>query len=131
MVILDDGKGRRLSLKEGKIADVPAGAAATVRLSLNQTLITQIRVEGPTVFGQLKTVDADKGTLGIAIPKGRGEDPEEKTFVVAKDARINVEGADSTLANLKVGDSPLFVSLRLSLDQKTVQAVVARQRQGR
>jgi hypothetical protein len=126
MVLLDDGKGRRLSVKEGKIADVPAGAAATVRLSLNQALVSQIRVEGPTVMGQLKSVDADKGTIIISIFKGRGQQPEEVSFTVAKDARINVDGADSSLANLKVGDVPPFVQLRLSLDQKTVQAVVAR-----
>jgi hypothetical protein len=130
-VLLDDGKGRRLSLKEGKIADVPVGAAATVRLSVNQALVTQLRVEGPTLIGQLKSVDADKGTIVVAMPRGRGEDPEEKSLTLAKDARINVEGTDSSLANLKVGENPLMVSVRLSLDQKTVQAVVARQSRSR
>ena len=32
-VVLDDGKGRRLSLKQGKLGDVPVGASAMLKLS--------------------------------------------------------------------------------------------------
>ena len=44
-----------------------------------------------------------------------------------KDARIMIDGAESTLADLKIGDNPPLVQLRLGLDQKTVQAVNAHQ----
>jgi hypothetical protein len=131
VVLLDDGKGRRLSIKEGKLADVPSGATATVKLSVDQSQVMMLRVEGPILTGQLKAVDADRHLIIIAIPRGRGEEPEEKTFTVARDARIAIDGSDVKLANLKVGDTPPLVQLRLSLDQKTVQSVTARQSQSR
>ena len=127
LVLVDDGRGRRLSVKQAKLTDVPVGATATVRLSADQSLVTLLRVEGPMLIGQLKGVDAAKGVITIAIPKGRGEEPEEKSLTIAKDAPVWIDGAASTLANLKAGDTPQFVQLRLSLDQKTVQAVQARQ----
>jgi len=125
VILLDDGCGRRLSVKEGKLADVPAGAAAAVKLSVDQSLVMQIRIEGPTLAGQLKAVDAEKRIITIAIPRGRGDEPEEKSLPVAKTARVNIDGADSNLANLKAGDDSLLVQLRLSLDQKTVVSVSA------
>lgn len=130
MIFVDDGKGRRLSLREAKFADVPVGAAASVKLSADQNFVMQIRVEGPTVTGMLKSVDADKHIIVIAIPKGRN-DADEQTLTVAKDARVAIDGAESTLANLKVGDNGPMVQLRLSLDQKTVQAVSAHQARSR
>ena len=35
-VLIDDGKGRRLSLKEGKLADIPVGAMIMARLGARQ-----------------------------------------------------------------------------------------------
>jgi hypothetical protein len=127
VVLIDDGRGRRLSVKPGKLADVQVGSAAVVKLSVDQSLVMFLRAEGATVTGQLKGVDADKGIITIAIPKGRGEEPEEKSYPLAKDARIMIDGAESTLADLKIGDNPPIVQLRLGLDQKTVQAVNAHQ----
>jgi hypothetical protein len=76
-------------------------------------------------MGLLKSVDADKHTVTFAVPKGRGEAPEEKTLAVAKDARIALDGAATTLGNLKAGDNGPFLQLRLGLDQKTVQSLIA------
>jgi hypothetical protein len=123
-VLLDDGKGRRLSLKEGKLADVPAGAAVTVRLSPDQRWATLLRAEGPSLAGLIKAVDGTKGVLTFALPAGRGENPEEKTLPVAKDARIVIDGNETRLADIKVPDRGLSAVLRLSLDQKTIQAVM-------
>lgn len=131
VVLLDDGKGRRLSIKRGKLADLPTGSAASVRLSVDQTQVMSIRAEGPSLTGLLKGVDAEKGILIIAIPKGRGEEPEQKTFTVAKDARISLDGTETKLADLKVGDPGTALQLRLALDQKTVQVIMARQFQPR
>jgi hypothetical protein len=127
VVLLDDGKGRRLSLKRVKLTDLPAGSAAAVKLSVDQTVIMSIRAEGSTLSGLLKAVDPDKGIIVLAIPKGRSEEPEEKTLTVAKDARIALDGAESKLTNLKVGDPGTAVQLRLALDQKTVQSITAQQ----
>jgi hypothetical protein len=125
VVIVDDGKGRRLSLKEAKLADVPIGGVAMVKLSVDQNFAMLLRVEGPTEAGMLKSVNADKGTITIAIPKGRGEDPEEKTFTLAKDVRVMLDGSTSKLDNLKAGENGPMIQLRLSLDRQIVQTVLA------
>ncbi len=85
-----------------------------------------LRVEGPSVIGMFKAADADKGTIVIAIPKSR-EEVDEKTLTLAKDARVYLDGAETKLGNLKAGDNGLMLQLRLTLDQKTVQVVQARQ----
>lgn len=127
LIVLDDGRGRRLSLREGKLADVLPGSSAMARLSADQSQVTFLRIEGPGIGGLLKSVDPKNLSITIAIPKGRGEEPEEKTFTVAKDARIAIDNNNQALlADLKVTDNGPFVMLRLSLDQKTVQAIMAR-----
>jgi len=121
LIFLDDGRGRRLSLKSGKLADVPVGAAAVVRLTADQHFATSLRVQGPMLGGLLKGLDAAKGTITIALPKSRGEDPEEKSLNLAKNARVIIDGNDAKPA----------VQLRLSLDQRTVQAIMTSTRGGR
>lgn len=121
LTLLDDGGGRRLSVKEGKLTDVPTGSAVTVRLSLDQKAATLIRVEGPTFGGALKAVDADKGTITVLRPS-RTDPPEEKTLKVGKGTRIVVDGKDVAVGDLKAGDET-FVMVRLSLDQKSATAV--------
>jgi hypothetical protein len=127
LVIVDDGRGRRLSAREAKLEDVPTGAMVMARLTMDRASIVQLRAEGPMIGGLLTAVDADKGTVTVAFPRGRGEDPEEKTFTLAKDARINVDGSDAPLSSLRIGDNGTMLQLRLSLDQKTVHQLVARQ----
>jgi hypothetical protein len=123
LVVLDDGRGRRLSAKEGKLADVPVGAAVQLRLSANQTAITLLRAEGPTMPGLVKSVDAAKGTITLAIPVARGEPPEEKTYPVAKDARFVLDGSEAKLADVKPAEDGPFAIVRLTLDQKAVQGL--------
>ncbi len=127
VIIVDDGKGRRLSVKEGKLADVPVGATVVIKMAVDQSFIMLLKAEGPTLTGMLKAIDADKRAITIAFPRGRGEAEEEKTLTVAKDAHINIDGKDAKLADLKVGDSGPMLQLRLTLDQQRVQAVFARQ----
>jgi hypothetical protein len=124
LILLDDGRGRRLSIKAGKLADVPVGAAAMVRLTPDQQFATSVRVQGPTLAGLLKSVDAAKGTITVAIPKGRGEDPEEKSLNLSKNVRTIVDGNEAQLADVKITEDGPAVQLRLSLDQKTVQAIM-------
>ena len=123
LVMLDDGRGRRLSAKEGKLADVPVGAAVQLRLSPNQTAITSLRAEGPTMGGQIRSVDAAKGTVTVAIPVARGEAPEEKTYPIAKDVRIVIDGNEAKLTDVKPTEEGSFAMVRLTLDQKAVQAI--------
>jgi hypothetical protein len=130
-VLLDDGKGRRLSLKEAKLADVPTGSSASVRLAVDQTLAVLVRAEGPTLAALLKSVDAAKGTITVSLPRGRGDAPEEKTLAVSEDARINIDGKEAKLASLVPGENGPILQIRMSLDQKSVQSIIARQPGGR
>jgi RNA polymerase sigma factor (sigma-70 family) len=123
-ILIDDGKGRRLSVKEGTLADIPPGAAALARLTLDGGTVAQLRVEGPAVSGTIKGVDATKGTITYAIGAGRGENPEEKTLPVAKDVRIFIEGTETKLGDVKIPENGLRASLKLTLDQKMIQAVM-------
>lgn len=122
VVLTDDGRGRRLSLREGKLADVPVGAAANVKLSVDQQSIALLRAEGPSVPAMIRSVDHGQGTITFSRPV-RGEAPEEKTLPVAADARIVVDGSEKKLADFRVSDGGQFGMLRLSLDQKTIQGL--------
>ena len=122
VVLLDDGRGRRLSVKEGKLSDLPVGAAVILRMSVDQRYATLVRAEGPTLPGQIRAVDATAGTITIARVS-RGENLDTKTLPVAKDARIVIDGVETKLADIKITDTGPFVTLRLSLDQKTVQSI--------
>ncbi len=122
-VLLDDGKGRRLSIKEGKLSDVPTGAAANVRLTADQRFATLLRVEGPNLPALIKAVDATNGTITIATRVGRGETAEEKTLPLVKDVRVVIDNNESKLADIKVFENGTFAMLRLSLDQKAVQSI--------
>lgn len=122
-VVLDDGRGRRLSQTIGKLADVPTGAFARVRLSGDQKQAVYIIAEGPNQGGLIKSVDAEKRTITFAMFAARNAAPEEKTLAVATDARIVIDNKLSQLADVRPGDNGPFANLRLSLDQKTIQAI--------
>ena len=94
-----------------------------MRLSTDQRFATLLRVEGPSLPALIKAVDSANGTVTVATRVGRGENPEEKTLPVAKDARIVLDGNESKLADIKVFDNGPFAMLRLSLDQKSVQSI--------
>ena len=76
--------------------------------------------------GILKGIDADKGIITIAIAKSRTE-VDEKSYTLIKGGRVNIDGNNATLADLKVGDNGPLIQLRLGLDQKTAQSVISRQ----
>ena len=124
-ILLDDGQGRRLSVKQSKLEDLPIGAAALVKLSIDQSAAMLIRAEGPTLTGLLKAVDAVNGSITINMPKGRGEAPEEKVLPVAKNARIAIDGNPAQLNGLTVDNNGPMVQVQLSLDQRTAQSIVA------
>jgi len=124
-VLLDDGRSRRLSLKAGKLADAPVGGSATVRLSPDGASAVTVRVEGPSVVGLFKGSDAAKNTITVTLFRSR-DDMEQKTYTLAADARVTVDGRDGKLSELKVAENGPFVQLRLGLDGATVQSVNAR-----
>ncbi len=125
IVVIDDGKGRKLSVKDAKLADLPVGSAVMARLSVDRNFVMMLRAEGPMLFGMLKGVDADKGTITIGVSKSRTEF-DEKTFTLTKGALVTLDGKAAKLADLKAEENGPFLQLRLTLDQKTVQSVQAR-----
>jgi hypothetical protein len=76
-------------------------------------------------------VDAGKGTITVAVPVGQGKQTEEKTFAVAKDAKVVLEESskkdqpqpEGKLADLSPGTG---VTLQLDVDKKTVVGLSAR-----
>jgi hypothetical protein len=100
------------------------------RLAPDQGFVMTLKAEGPMMQGVLKSVDPEKGAVTIGIFKTR-EEMEEKTYFLAKDARVVVDGKNGSLADLKVGDNGPVIQLRLSLDQKTAQSVISRQPESR
>jgi hypothetical protein len=121
-VLVDEGRGGRGFGRAAKLSDLVAGAVVTLKLSVDQKSAVVVRASGPTVFGQLKSVDAGKRTVTVLVGAGRGSDGEEKTFTLAKKARVFSEGKPIKLAEVKAkGDT--LVSLQLSLDQKEVKSV--------
>lgn len=129
VVIVDDGRGRRLSLKEAKLAEIPLGSTVSVRLATDQAAV-MVRAEGPQVSGQLRSVDVAGKTVKLNVFRNRGEAPEEKSYAVTDDARILIDNAAGRLGDVKVGDNT-FAQVRLSLDQKSVQWLMVRQVPGR
>jgi hypothetical protein len=111
--------------KPGQLSEVPAGAYVNLTLSVDQQTALQVRAQGPAALcdcgGSLvKAVDAEKGTITFD-DKARAE-VAGKTFAVAKDAFIVIDGKLGTLAGLSAGS---YVNLRLSLDQQTARQVHA------
>jgi hypothetical protein len=87
---------------------------------------------GPTLHGTVKAVDAAKHSLTMDVPRGGGTKAvEEKTFPVAVDVKVTLDGSLSKekappagrLADLPPGTG---VTVRLSADQKAVIAIHAR-----
>lgn len=131
-VLFDDGKSRRFSLKEGQLGDLPVGAIAVVKLAVDQQTAVSVRAEGPTASGAVKSVDPDKHVIVLVLRQARGDTPaEEKTYTVAKDARIVIDGREAKLAEVKVDENGPAIGLKLSLDQKVVQGIMVGNGAGR
>jgi beta-lactamase regulating signal transducer with metallopeptidase domain len=133
-VILDDGTGDRFGFTEGKLADVTEGAPAILRLSPDQKEVIGIWVEGPSLKGTLKAVDAASHSLTLSITPSKGEPEQDKTFAVAKTAKVaifeanvkDLKGKDkSQVQPEKLADLPIgaAVVVKLSADQKTAGRV--------
>src|SRR5262249_2624141 len=78
-VVFLDGKG-----EAKKLADVPVGAVVDLKLLPDQKGVREVRAYGPTVTG---SVAGNAGTDSITLRDKEGD----KTFAVAKDARILID----------------------------------------
>jgi hypothetical protein len=114
-----------IDAKRGKLADIPLGCCVSLRLTADQSAALNVQAEGPYVAcdcgGSLvKAVDYDRSTITFD-DKARAE-VAGKTFVVARDANITVDGRRGKLTDLPTG---CYVSLRLSADQTAALQVNA------
>jgi RNA polymerase sigma factor (sigma-70 family) len=130
-VFLDDGTGDKLGFQEGKLSDLSEGSPVTLRLSGDQKVI-RIWAEGPTIQGILKAVDAGKGTITVAVAMTKGKPATDKTFAVAKSARLFIDDGqvhDKSKPTKQPGLADLpanaVVFLKLSADRKVVGSIRA------
>lgn len=128
-VFLDDGTGDKLGFLKGKRTDVTEGTSVILRLSEDQRVL-RIWVDGPTVQGTLKAVDAGKNTITAAVAFSKVEPLTDMTFAVSRNAKLFIDDAQPvdklkkapTLADLPAG---AVVSLKLSADRKVVGGIRA------
>ena len=104
-IAVDDGRGRRFSVKEGKIVDLAAGATVTLRLSLDQKQVVSAQAEGPNLFGVIKSLDSGRNSLTVSLGPSRGEGAaSERTLDVAGDAVVLVDDGRGRRLSLKERD---------------------------
>jgi RNA polymerase sigma factor (sigma-70 family) len=72
--------------------------------------------KAPGFTGTVKSVDANSITLAVT----KGDQSIEKTFNVAKDATVKIDGREGKLADVKAG---LHASVKLGDDKTTVVAI--------
>jgi hypothetical protein len=130
-VFLDDGTGDKLGFQDGRLADLSEGAPVTLRLSENHKVV-RIWAEGPTIQGTLKAADSDKGTITATVAMKKGEPATDRTFAVAKNARLFIDDCQVPSKSKPVkqpglADLPAnaVVSLKLSADRKVVGSIRA------
>jgi RNA polymerase sigma factor (sigma-70 family) len=107
--------------RPGKLADVPVESLASAKVSADQKTVLSLQVDGPSIKGTLKGVDAEKKVLTVTVPINKTE-TEDKAFELARDAQVATEiyGVPLTLTDLKAGREIL---LQLSADRKAVRRV--------
>jgi RNA polymerase sigma factor (sigma-70 family) len=102
----------------GKLTGVPAGALVSLVLFVDQKTVRSLAADGGSYSGVVKAVDAEKRTITIEVINSGGQ----KTFPVAKDAAIAIDGQPGELAAVP---KEAGISLLLSVD-KTVRRIEAR-----
>jgi RNA polymerase sigma factor (sigma-70 family) len=111
--------------KRGTLSDVPAGSYVNVLLRVDGKTVGQVRAQGPSNLCEpggsaVKAVDAENGT--ITFDERAKAEVAGKTFTLAKDAIIQIDGKPGTLAALPPGS---LVDMRLWVDRQTVGQIHA------
>jgi len=107
--------------KPAKTSDLKTGMIVVAALGSEKTEVKEVRVEGGSVGGDVRAVDAASHKITVAAKGKDGQPAAEKSYTVSGDAKIIVDGKPARLADVKTG-APAF--LRLSADGKTAVAVV-------
>jgi hypothetical protein len=115
-----EGAGKKKG-KSDTLADLPAGALVTLRLSLDSRSVVAVHAEGLRLRGVVKSADARKNVLHMTIV-AKGEKPADRTFALARGATVQVDGHKARLADVP---AKAEVAVKLSADRKTALAVEA------
>ncbi|HEY8503654.1 MAG TPA: alpha/beta hydrolase, partial [Gemmataceae bacterium] len=108
-----------LDRKGAKLGDLKPGVRVTLRLTEDRKSVHAISAEGPTLRGNLETIDADRGRVLIAVKTKEGT--EEQLLELSKDVQVAVAGKkNATLADVQPGE-PAHVTL--SADELKVIAL--------
>jgi RNA polymerase sigma factor (sigma-70 family) len=93
--------------KEIKLTDLKQGNRITLRLSPDQKTVVGLVVANTAITAQVKAVDAARSTVTVVIDNAR-KGKQEKTYPVAKDAKVTLEGKEARLTDLKEGATLVF-----------------------
>jgi RNA polymerase sigma factor (sigma-70 family) len=93
--------------RPGKLSELPVGSNVNLTLTVDGKTARQVFANGPRFSGIVKAVDPERSNITV----------EDKSYPVAKDAIIVIDGKVGALSGLKAGSS---VNLNLRVDQKTV-----------
>jgi hypothetical protein len=114
----------RIDGKPGKLADVPAGSFVNLGLTVDHKTARVLNAEGPHLGdcggSMVRSVDAVNGS--ITFDEKATAAVAGKTFLVAKDALILIDGKLGKLADLPAG---AFANVILSVDRKLARQINA------
>jgi RNA polymerase sigma factor (sigma-70 family) len=106
--------------KRSQLSELPAGAYVSLRLALDGQTARSVHAQGPNVCdgcgSMVQAVDVAKRTITFT-DKARAE-VAGKTFPVARDASVVIDGRPGELAEIPTG---ALVLMRLSVDRQTAR----------
>jgi len=106
--------------RTGTLADVPVGCYVNLLLRVDGKTVGRVDAQGPSNLCRpegsvVKAVDVEKGA--ITFDENAGAEIAGKTFILAKDVNIVIDGKKGELSALPPGT---LVQIRLWVDRQTV-----------
>jgi RNA polymerase sigma factor (sigma-70 family) len=125
-IIVADQKGQRsftvakdahisIDLKPGQLTALPPGALVNLSQFVDPATTCSIQAHGSSVFARVKAVDLATSTITVTGP------PEDRTFKVATETVIRIDGKPAGLTAIPQGAS--LHALNLCVDQQTAQSI--------
>jgi hypothetical protein len=112
----------RIDGNPGKLAAIPPGAFVGLGLTVDRQSALTLHAQGPGLGGcggsMVKSVSL--GTRTITFDDKGCADVAGKTFTIAKDADITIDGGPGKLADIPPG---AFANLTLTVDRQTARQV--------
>lgn len=89
-VLLIDGLVKNQQT-EGKLADLTEGTGVSLQLSADKKAVVRIDVRGPSLQASVKAVDPNQNTITVVTKDKETGGAGERTFSLAKEARITMD----------------------------------------